>query len=84
MCVLLYAPGFVGRLECAPELFWSCLDGRVGRYGVLLGLMLGPDRTVVGLPHYSMVVWAPPPCHRIEGATYSWGGFCLGRQRILP
>ena len=79
LCVLFYPPGLVGCRECSPELLYSCLDGRMGWYGALLGLLLCPDRTVVGLLAYSMVVWAPTPCHRIEGATYSCGVFCLGR-----
>ena len=75
---MFYPPVLVGCREYSPELFCSYVDGRMGWYGALLGLLLYPDRTVVGLPHYSMVVWAPTPCHRIEGATYSWGGLCLG------
>ena len=55
----------------------------MGWYGALLGLLLCPDRTVVGLPAYSMVVWAPKPCHRIEGATYSWGGLCLAAKAVF-
>ena len=53
------------------------------QYGALLGLLLCPDRTVVGLPAYSMVVWAPKPGHRIEGATYAWVAFVRAVKAVL-
>ena len=84
LCVLFYPPGLVGCREYSPEQFCSCFDGRMGSwYGALLGLLLCLDQTVVGPPHYSMVVWAPTPCHCIEGATYSWVAFVWAAKAVF-
>ena len=55
----------------------------MGWYGALLGLLLCPDQIVVGSPRCLMVMWAATPCHRIEGATYTWGGLVWAAKAVF-
>ena len=63
----------------------------MGWYGALLGLLLYPDRTVVGLPHCSMVVWAQCPAIILRepptlGVAYVWAAKAVffGDQDLGP
>ena len=46
------------RVSVRCDVVWTVIFDGVGWYDVLLGLLLDPDQTMVGLSHYAMVVRA--------------------------
>ena len=83
----LYCPSRTAGHVCIPELLCFYLFGEAVPAGVQAELPFYLGHAMVGQPHYTLVVPAPAPRHRIEVAICASGNFWLGIRvciRRLP